>query len=165
MRTNSERSLLQQSLQLLFCLILILNFGVRSGVAQSPKTKHVLSQSAAQFQEEEQFSFLLKDFKLDHQGEVQDLNIRVTMRYSKGIRETDYPDFREVAKTIEDKLHNYPNHTDYWEVVNKRLGALVLGKYPTLDRIAIAIEVSPTPNVPFSRSSLISVSRTQRATR
>lgn len=162
MITTFNGSRRQQWLQLLFCLFLVLNFGLLSGVAQSPKTRHAVSQSVAQFQTEEQFSFLLKDFKLDHQGEVQDLNIRVTLRYNKGIRETDYPDFREVAKTIQDKLKNYPNHTDYWEVVNRRLADLVLGKYPTLDRIAIAIEVSPTQTVPFSRSSLISVSRTTR---
>ena len=102
---------------------------------------------------------------MDHQGEVQDLSIRVTMRYNKGIRETDYPDFREVAKVIEDKLHNYPNHTDYWEVVNKRLADLVMRKFATLDRVAIAIEVSPTSNVPYSRSSFITADRTRKTTR
>jgi len=68
----------------------------------------------------EEFSFLIKDFKIEHQGETNNLNITIQYRYRVNIAVSEYPDFRVVAKDIEMFLTNYPNEKDYWELLNKR---------------------------------------------
>jgi len=106
----------------------------------------------------EEFSFLIKDFKVDHQGQ-NNLNITVRYRYKANMAVSDYPDFRLIAKDIETFLTNYPNETDYWEIVNKKITALMLEKYSSLVSVTSQIEVSPTPTVPYLRSSITTRSR------
>ena len=101
----------------------------------------------------EEFSFSIKDFKVDHQGQ-NNLNISVKYSYRANMAVSDYPDFRLIAKDIEMFLTNYPNKTDYWEIVNKKITALILKKYSTLVSVTSQIEVSPTPTIPYLRSSI-----------
>ena len=101
----------------------------------------------------EEFSFSIKDFKVDHQGQ-NNLNISVKYSYRANMAVSDYPDFRLIAKDIEMFLTNYPNETDYWEIVNKKITALILKKYSTLVSLTSQIEVSPTPTIPYLRSSI-----------
>ncbi|HEV8136229.1 MAG TPA: hypothetical protein VGP85_16235 [Pyrinomonadaceae bacterium] len=101
----------------------------------------------------EEFSFSIKDFKVDHQGQ-NNLNISVKYSYRANMAVSDYPDFRLIAKDIEMFLTNYPNETDYWEIVNKKITALILKKYSTLVSVTSQIEVSPTPTIPYLRSSI-----------
>jgi hypothetical protein len=68
----------------------------------------------------EEFSFLIKDFKIEHQGETNNLNITIQYRYRVDISDSEYPDFRLVAKDIEMFLTNYPNEKDYWEILNRK---------------------------------------------
>ena len=76
----------------------------------------------------EEFSFLIQDFKMNHQSEVNNLNIKVRLRYENGISESKYPDFRAIAKDIGNFLNNYPNKMDYWEILNKKLTILCIEK-------------------------------------
>jgi hypothetical protein len=101
----------------------------------------------------EEFSFSIKDFKVDHQGQ-NNLNISVKYSYRANMAVSDYPDFRLIVKDIEMFLTNYPNETDYWEIVNKKITALILKKYSTLVSVTSQIEVSPTPTIPYLRSSI-----------
>ena len=110
----------------------------------------------------EEFSFSLKDFKLDHQGEHNTLNISISYRYVAGITKSEYPDFRWLAKDVETLLTNYPNEDDYWEIVNKQVTSLLLKKYPALMSVTCELKVDPSQNVPYSRSSR--VTRERRAT-
>lgn len=103
----------------------------------------------------EGFSFLLKDFRMDHQGEVNNLNITIRYRYKAPISNSEYPDFTVVAGDIENLLNNYPNKTDYWEIVNKNITALVLEKYPAIAEVTSEIQVSPSPKVRYVRSSTV----------
>ena len=106
----------------------------------------------------EEFSFLIRDFKMDHQGEFNNLNLTVTYRYGH-VLGTNYPDFRLIAKDIEMLLTLYPNKTDYWEIVNKRLTSMVLRKYATIISITIKIDVSPSSADPYARSSIATRTR------
>jgi hypothetical protein len=106
----------------------------------------------------EEFSFLIKDFKVNHQG-GNTLNVRIRYRYKANMSLSDYPDFRLIAKDIETFLTNYPNETDYWEIVNKKITLLVLTKYSALASVTSQIEVSPTTAVPYLRSSIATRSR------
>ena len=107
----------------------------------------------------EQFSFVLPDFKMDHQGETNSLNISISFRYATNIANSEYPDFRWLAKDVETLLNNYPNKTDYWEIVNKQVTALLLKKYPALTSVTSEFEVKPSRTVPYTRSSTVTRSR------
>jgi hypothetical protein len=107
----------------------------------------------------EEFSFLIKDFKINHQGEINTLNISISYQYVANIANADYPDFRGLAKDVETLLSNYPNKTDYWEIVNKQITALLLKKYPAITRVTCELKVEPSANVPYSRASRVTRER------
>ena len=107
----------------------------------------------------EEFSFLIKDFRMDHQGQANNLNLSISYRYATNITKADYPDFRWLAKDIETLLSNYPNEDDYWEIVNKQITALLLKKYPGIVSITCEIKVDPTSVVPYTRSSRVTRER------
>ena len=108
----------------------------------------------------EGFSFLIKDLTVDHQGQ-NNLNITVKYRYRANMMVSDYPDFRLIAKDIETFLKNYPNETDYWEIVNKKITLLILDKYSSIESVTSQIEVSPTTAVPYLRSSISTRTRVE----
>ena len=107
----------------------------------------------------EEFSFLLKDFRMDHQGQANNLNISISYRYAANITKADYPDFRWLAKDVETLLTNYPNEDDYWEIVNKQITALLLKKYPGVVAVTCEIKVDPSSVVPYTRTSRVTRER------
>ena len=107
----------------------------------------------------EQFSFSIPSFEMDHQGETNKLNISISYRYAINIANSQYPDFRWLAKDVETLLKNYPNKEDYWEIVNKQVTSLLLKKYPAITSITSEFEVAPSRLVPYSRSSRVTRSR------
>ena len=107
----------------------------------------------------EEFSFVIKDFKMDHQTEKNNLNISISYRYVANVADPDYPDFRLLAKDVETLLTNYPNEDDYWEVVNKRATSLLMSKYPALNSLTLEITVDPTHLDPYTRSSRVTRER------
>jgi len=107
----------------------------------------------------EDFSFQIKDFKMNHQSEINNLNIVIRYRYVAGIPDTKYPDFRLIAKDVENLLTHYPNDGDYWEILNKNLTTMVLKNYPEITSVTCEIQVSPSPLVPYSRSSFATLNR------
>ena len=107
----------------------------------------------------EEFSFLIKDFRMDHQGQANNLNLSISYRYTANITKADYPDFRWLAKDVETFLTNYPNEDDYWEIVNKQITALLLKKYRGVVAITCEIKVDPTSVVPYTRSSRVTRNR------
>ena len=108
----------------------------------------------------EEFSFLIKDFKIDHQGEINNLNITIWYRYKAHISNPEYPDFMVLARDIETLLTNYPNEGDYWEILNKKITSMVLEKYPAIAKITSQLQVSPSPKDPYLRSSIVTRDRT-----
>jgi len=109
----------------------------------------------------EEFSFVIKDFKMDHQTQTNNLNISISYRYVANIQKADYPDFRWLAKDVETLLSNYPNKDDYWEIVNKQITALLLNKYPGITSITCELKVDPSSLVPYTRSSRVTRERLQ----
>ena len=108
----------------------------------------------------EQFSFLIKDFKIQHQGENNNLNITIWYRYRAHLSNAEYPDFMLIARDIETLLTNYPNEEDYWEILNKKITLMVLAKYPAIAKITSQVQVSPSPKDPYLRSSIVTRDRT-----
>jgi hypothetical protein len=107
----------------------------------------------------EEFSFSIKDFKVDHQSELNTLNISISYRYVVNVPNADYPDFRLLAKDVETLLTNYPNEVDYWEIVNKNLTSLLMNKYPAISRLTSEITADPTRLDPYVRSSRVTRDR------
>ena len=71
----------------------------------------------------ENFSFELLDYEIEHQGQAV-IDIAVDMDYKEGIGQEnpfEYPDFIPIAEFINNFLVNYPNETDFWEILNKNL--------------------------------------------
>jgi hypothetical protein len=129
-------------------------------VAQQPESRI----KGAQYQRTtltEEFSFLIKDFKVDHQGGINNLNLTVTYGYIQNLSDGLYPDFRLIARDIETLLRHYPNRTDYWEVMNKKLTLAVLTKYPQIACITIRMEVSPSDDDQYSRTSITTLNRSK----
>jgi hypothetical protein len=107
----------------------------------------------------EEFSFLIKDLKTEHQTESHNLNISISYRYVVNIANSDYPDFRLLAKDVETFLTNYPNEDDYWEIVNKQLTLFLLKKYPAISSITSEVTADPTRLDPYVRSSRVTRER------
>jgi hypothetical protein len=107
----------------------------------------------------EEFSFLIKDFKIDHQAETNNLNISISYRYVRDIRDAEYPDFRLLAKDVEMFLTNYPNEKDYWEILNKQITSLLLKKYPAITSVTSELKVDPSRLDPYIRSSRVTRER------
>ena len=107
----------------------------------------------------EQFSFLIKDFKIYHQGENNNLNITIRYRYRANLSKAEYPDFTLIARDIETLLTNYPNEEDYWEILNKKITLMVLEKYPAIAKISSELQVSPSPKNLYLRSSIVTRDR------
>lgn len=149
------------SLKLISRILIVLAF-----LAMAPRSSAVYSQTpepragtriAGSLVEE--FSFLIKDFRMDHQSQANNLNISISYRYAANITKADYPDFRWLAKDVETLLSNYPNEDDYWEIVNRQITALLLKKYAGIVSVTCEIKVDPTSEVPYTRSSRVTRER------
>lgn len=113
----------------------------------------------------EEFSFAIKDFRMDHQTQTNNLNLTISYRYIANIRKSQYPDFRWLAKDVETLLSNYQNKDDYWEIVNKQITSLLLNKYPGLASVTCDLKVDATTLVPYTRSSRVTRERAPRSNR
>jgi hypothetical protein len=107
----------------------------------------------------EEFSFQIKDFKMDHQTQTNNLNISISYRYIANIQKPDYPDFRWLAKDVETLLSNYPNKDDYWEIVNKQITSMLLSKYKGITSVTCEIKVDPSNLIPYTRTSRVTRNR------
>ncbi len=107
----------------------------------------------------EEFSFQIKDFRMDHQTQTNNLNISISYRYTTNIQKADYPDFRWLAKDVETLLSNYPNKDDYWEIVNKQITSILLNKYPGIKSVTSDLKVDPSSLIPYTRSSRVTRER------
>jgi len=146
---------------LLTALCAPLSYSQATQASGSKKPERVVSQQRRQPNGAlvEEFSFLIKDFKVDHQSELNTLNITISYRYVVNIPNADYPDFRLLAKDVETLLTNYPNEVDYWEIVNKNLTSLLMKKYPAISRLTSEITADPTRLDPYVRSTRVTRER------
>jgi hypothetical protein len=62
-------------------------------------------------------------------------------------------------QSIDNFLVNYPNETDFWEILNKNLTQKVLDENPALTDVGIQLEVLPTNRLPYDRTSTVFRSR------
>ena len=69
----------------------------------------------------ESFQFTIPNYSIEHQGgAILDVTLDYTYKPDLGNPEL-YFEFQQVANYIDNFFKNYPNETDYWEVLNKNL--------------------------------------------
>lgn len=111
---------------------------------------------------QESFGFQLRDWQVEHQG-FATLNVDVNYRFINDIAVDDpenYPDFVLIAQEVEEFFENYPNETDYWELMNKKLARMLLDNYPQISSLEIKVTVMPTtPRNRFPRHSIVTLTR------
>ncbi|HEY6805427.1 MAG TPA: hypothetical protein VI306_17750 [Pyrinomonadaceae bacterium] len=156
---------MSQTARRLFIVLFLMCVSVPTAFSQTTKQIPAKQYSRQTGSLTEEFSFLIKDFKVEHQDEHNVLNISVWFRYVPNVTVADYPDYRAVAKDVETFLTNYPNEQDYWEIVNKGLTAMLLKKYPSLAMITCEITVDPVERSPYTRSSRVTRARGAQAKR
>ena len=82
----------------------------------------------------ETFSFSIEDYYIEHQGTaILDVDVTLDFKKSKGQRQPeDYYEFQQIIHYIDNYLVDYPNETDYWEILNTNLAtSLITDKIPT----------------------------------
>lgn len=109
-------------------------------------------------QPKENGNFSLKNYAINHQG-LNKLNLDVDYQYKPGIPPNEYPDSLSILKSIDNFLSKYPNETDFWEIVNKKLTQNILNENSSLAAIKIDLNVLPSQTLPYNRTS--KVTRTQ----
>lgn len=62
-----------------------------------------------------------------------------------------YPDFVPIAEKIDLFLTNYPNKSDYWEILNKKLAQYILHEYPMISSLKIRIDINPSLAMDYNR--------------
>lgn len=127
---------------------------------------------------DESWSFKIDNYAIEHQGKAV-IDIDVSYNYIDGIGVPDplqYPDFVPIYKYIDNFLVNYPNETDFWEILNKNLvKSLLTEPIPTpygidykladvVDSLTVKIDVeSGSSNINIPRSSTVT-GRPQKTT-
>ncbi|BAZ10869.1 hypothetical protein NIES4071_26930 [Calothrix sp. NIES-4071] len=119
---------------------------------------------------DESWFFKINDYAIEHQGKAV-IDIEVSYDYIDGIGVPDplqYPDFVPIQKYIDNYLVNYPNETDFWEILNKNLvKSLLTEPIPTpygveykladvVNSLTVKIDVEPgSSNINIPRSSTV----------
>ncbi|MDJ0635504.1 MAG: hypothetical protein QNJ34_20110 [Xenococcaceae cyanobacterium MO_188.B29] len=129
---------------------------------------------------EESWSFSFEDYAIEHQGEAV-IDLTVSYDYVEGIGTDDpfeYPEFTQIYNFIDNYLVNYPNETDFWEILNKNLvDTLLTTPIPTkfgieynlsevVESLTVEIDVeSGSSGVDIPRSTTVTgISQSQKPT-
>jgi hypothetical protein len=149
---------------------LTVGIGIQPGSSNVfiPRSSTVTGTPGTEVALDESWSFALKDYVIEHQGQAV-IDLVASYDYVNGIGENnpfEYPDFTQISNYIQAFLVNYPNETDFWEILNKNLVAELLTEPITtefgfdyqlaevLDSLNVAIGIQPgSSNIFIPRSS------------
>ena len=105
---------------------------------------------------QESFGFEIPDYPIEHQVQAL-LDIQVNYRFitTRPLKTEDYINYFPLTQEIDQFLTEYPNETDYWEILNKKLVDFILEKYPSIGSLRIRIDVSPNVAARYARHSTV----------
>ncbi len=119
---------------------------------------------------QESWSFSFLNYAVQHQG-IKVLDVVVSYDYRAGLGASnpfEYPNFLPVADFVDAFFINYPNETDFWEILNRKLvESLLTDPVPTtfgfdyrladaVDNMTVSITIYPdTDRIPFFRTSFV----------
>ncbi|BAW95977.1 hypothetical protein NIES970_08960 [[Synechococcus] sp. NIES-970] len=110
---------------------------------------------------EESFGFTIDDYGIEHQNTAI-LNIAVDFRYvdQPTARRENYLNFVPMAAEIDRFLREYPNETDYWEIMNRNLAESLFAQNPQMESLRVRLAVAKgSGDEPFNRHSVVSLTR------
>ncbi|MEO1402089.1 MAG: hypothetical protein AAFV72_12695 [Cyanobacteria bacterium J06635_1] len=135
-----------------------------------PRTSTVMGTPGPLIDLDESWSFAFEDYAIEHQGQGE-IDLTVSYDYVDGIGEDDpfeYPEFLQIFNYVDGFLTDYPNETDFWEILNKNLVTELLSEpIPTvfgfdyelaevLDELTVNIDVQPgSSDIDVPRSSTV----------
>lgn len=111
-----------------------------------------------------EWGFLIEQYPIHHQGGNRlNITLRCTPKVSdfdrsssrEDLSGTESPDSSTIYRQITDFLSHYPNEQDYWERVNRNLTEVILQEYPMLASVTANLEVMPTRQAPYTRSTTV----------
>ncbi|WP_030006238.1 hypothetical protein [Picosynechococcus sp. NKBG042902] len=112
---------------------------------------------------EESFGFTIDDYAIEHQDWAI-LNIAVDFRYvdQPTAQRSNYINFVPLAAEIERFLREYPNETDYWEIMNRNLAESIFADHPQMSALKVKLDIAKSSGEePYSRHSVVSLTRDQ----
>ena len=127
----------------------------------------------------ETFSFSIEDYYIEHQGTaILDIDVTLDFKKTKGQRKPEaYYEFQQIIHYIDSYLVDYPNETDYWEILNTNLAtSLITDRIPTawnttyklaksVAELTVDIEVHAGSGGPaYTRSSSVTVQAPNKKT-
>ena len=127
----------------------------------------------------ESFSFAIRDYYVEHQGTaILDIDVTLDFKKPRGKRKPgDYYEFQQIIHYIDSYLADYPNETDYWEILNTNLAtSLITDKIPTawntsyklaksVAELTVDIEVQAGSGGPaYTRTSSVTVQAPNKTT-
>jgi hypothetical protein len=100
----------------------------------------------------ESFSLELRRVPFNHQG-PQLIDLTLKLSYVAGIGDKEYPDFEAVRTEVLAFLKDYPNETDYTEVVNRKLCLALLARHKPVASVSVDLHTHPTMTIPYDQIS------------
>jgi hypothetical protein len=85
------------------------------------------------------------------------LNIYAKYTYKSGISRFEYPDFLPIHHQLAQRLLNYRDKSDSWEMINRKLIEEVLRKHPEISALSLKLEALPTPQIPYPYSTTVTL--------
>ena len=111
------------------------------------------------YHKEDCYGFEVEKLSVDHQGKNV-IRITVLYRYASWLKTVDYMDVTQLRNDVLKTVRTYPNKTDYWEVYAAHIADSLVKRYSgRIDTLRLKLEIAPTPDLPFARTSLVIRSR------
>jgi hypothetical protein len=118
--------------------------------------KFVLFNHKIEFQPN-QSGFIIKNYPIQHQGNnLLDISVSYIPKIDTSIPSSI--NNKTISSELEQLLLNYPNETDFWEVINCYLTKNLLLNHPNLASITITLRVHPNQEFSYHRSTTVNQS-------
>jgi hypothetical protein len=118
-----------------------------------------LSQGSKEEVLQREWGFLIEGYSIRHQGGNKlNISLRCTPKNrlpGESAAGVDSPDSSTIYYQTLQFLNHYPNEQDYWELVNRNLTETILQANPAIASITTNLEVLPTQQTPYTRSTTV----------
>lgn len=101
----------------------------------------------------------VKKFHVFLDNAEHDIDIDITWNFPINPTPEDYIDSNLVVNTAKTFLKEYPNKSDFWEVINHKLVKMMIDKFPRIKSISIKLDVPATKLDPYHHYTLVEASR------
>lgn len=118
------------------------------GATAAPLSASVLDSSGAS----ERAGFFVRDLKICHQGEWR--NLTVNLEYESEVNGSAM-NIQNVRNHVKNFLEDFPNTTDFWEIMNTKLVTSLFGEFPDIISLKSVLSLAPDRTLLFPRESTV----------